>query len=145
MEAGVRQSLGASTLRVIRRTVQRTRRESMCRMITDDQASRLTLGSGDAAGTGSWSPRSRNLIAELPDLLRALWSAGHDIHRVVYNPTVWSTAVRAMAVSGRYVKLDGRHTQDPQTVVLIDNSGWNRLILKVTPLVTTLATQPPTD
>jgi hypothetical protein len=101
-------------------------------MTTDGPDPRLTLASGEAAGTGSWWPRSRNLTAELPALLRTLWSGGHDIHRVVYNPTVWNTASRAMAVSGRYVKLDGRQTQDPSTIVLIDNSGWNRIILHVT-------------
>jgi Family of unknown function (DUF5994) len=102
-------------------------------MIADDPTARLTLGSGEDAGTGTWWPRSRNLRDELPTLLRALWSDGHDIHRVTYNPQVWNTSTRAMAVSGRYVKLDARRTQEPHAIVLIDNSGWKRLVLHVTP------------
>jgi hypothetical protein len=102
-------------------------------MIVDDTSARLTLGSGDEAGTGTWWPRSRNLRGELPALLRALWSGGHDIHRVTYNPQAWNTSTRAIAVSGRYVKLEARGTQEPHAVVLIDNSGWKRLVLHVTP------------
>jgi uncharacterized protein DUF5994 len=102
-------------------------------MIADDAVARLSLGAGDAAGTGTWSPSSRDLRGELPALLRALWSGGHDIHRVRYNPDVWNTSSRAMAVSGRYVKLEARRAQDPHDLVLIDNSGQNELTLHVTP------------
>lgn len=102
-------------------------------MIVDDTSARLTLGTGDEAGTGTWHPLTRNLRDELPTLLRALWSAGHDIHRVTYNPGTWNTTTRAIAVSGRYVKLEARRAQEPHAIVLVDNSGWKRLVLQVAP------------
>jgi hypothetical protein len=123
-------SLSASPLAI--HDLTRPGPESTCPM-TIDEGVRLQICTDAGPGGSSWWPRSLNLTAELPALLRALWSSGRDTCAVVYNPAGWNRAPRAIAVSRRYVRLEASQNQDPHTVCLIDSSGSNRTVLQVVP------------
>jgi len=82
---------------------------------------------------GGWWPRTRDLSIELPPLLVAMYSAGYDVRRVMYNITAWDRAPRRMTVGGRLVKLGGFHTQNAAAISLVDPSGRQRIDLVVVP------------
>jgi hypothetical protein len=82
---------------------------------------------------GGWWPRSLDLSAELPPLLTAMWSAGYDVFRVVYNLTAWDPAPRRLTVSSRRVKLGGYRLQDKASISLVDSGGRKRIDLVVVP------------
>jgi hypothetical protein len=97
---------------------------------------RLHLRSSANAGgfvDGGWWPRSLDLSEELPPLLTAMWSAGHDVFRIVYNLTAWDAAPRRLTVSGRRVKLGGFRLQDKASISLVDSGGRTRIDLVVVP------------
>ena len=94
---------------------------------------RANLGSGFV--DGGWWPRSGDLSAELPPLLKAMWSAGHQVYRVTYDLASWDRPPRRMTVTGRPVKVDGYRSDGP-TLSLIDLSGWKRIDLVVIPPAT---------
>jgi Family of unknown function (DUF5994) len=91
---------------------------------------RANLGSGFV--DGGWWPRSGNLSTELPPLLKAMWSAGHQVYRVTYDLASWDLPPRRMTVTGRPVKIDGYRSDGPM-LSLIDQSGWKRIDLVVIP------------
>jgi hypothetical protein len=70
---------------------------------------------------------------EVPPLLTAMWSAGYDVFRIVYNLTAWDPAPRRLTVSGRWVKLAGYRLQDKASISLVDSGGWKRIVLAVVP------------
>jgi hypothetical protein len=82
---------------------------------------------------GGWWPRSLDLSAELPELLAALSSAGHDVARVAYNPSAWDPAPDTLAAPGRPVAFDERTDQDAALISLVDISGAKRTDLVVVP------------
>ena len=94
---------------------------------------RANLGSGFV--DGGWWPRSGDLSTELPPLLMAMWSAGHQVYRVTYDLASWERPPRHMTVSGRRVKVDG-YRSDGATLSLVDLSGWSRIDLVVIPPAT---------
>jgi hypothetical protein len=99
-------------------------------------APRLHLRSSANAGgfvDGGWWPRSPDLSVELPALLTAMWSAGYDVFRIVYNLTAWDPAPRRLIMSGRRVKLGGFRLQDKASISLVDSGGWKRIDLVVVP------------
>ena len=96
---------------------------------------RLRANLGNGFVDGGWWPRSRNLSTELPPLLKAMWSAGHQVYRVTYDLASWDRPPRRMKVTGRPVKLDGYRSDGPM-LSLIDQSGWKRIDLVVIPPAT---------
>jgi hypothetical protein len=94
---------------------------------------RANLGSGFV--DGGWWPRSDDLSTELPPLLMAMWSAGHQVYRVAYDLASWDRPPRRMTVTGHLVKVDGYRSDEP-TLSLIDLSGWKRIDLIVIPPAT---------
>jgi hypothetical protein len=94
---------------------------------------RANLGSGFV--DGGWWPRSDDLSVELPPLLMAMWSAGHQVYRVTYDVASWDRSPRRMTVAGRRVKVDG-YRSDTGTLSLVDLSGWKRIDLVVIPPAT---------
>jgi Family of unknown function (DUF5994) len=101
--------------------------------------SRLHLRSPADVGRfvdGGWWPRSLDLSVELPPLLTAMWSAGYDVFRIVYNLTAWDPAPRRLTVSGRRVTLAGYRLQDKASISLVDSGGWKRIVLVVVPTQT---------
>jgi hypothetical protein len=97
---------------------------------------RLCLRSPENVGgfvDGGWWPRSGDLSLELPPLLTAMWSAGYDVFRVMYNLAAWDPAPRKLTVSGRRVRLGGFRLQDKASISLVDSGGWKRVELVVVP------------
>jgi len=99
---------------------------------TDERTElRLRLGDPNAAGgqvargsiVGQWWPRSLDLSTELRPLVTAMWSAGYEVFRVIYNLTAWDAAPRKMRVAGRLIKLGGYRGQDAGLLTLLDVSG----------------------
>lgn len=82
---------------------------------------------------GGWWPRSLDLSAELPTLLREMASAGCDVHRVTYNLGAWDPAPRRLNTVGGLVKLDGYHRQDAAAISVVDSTDWTRIDLVVVP------------
>ncbi len=80
---------------------------------------------------GAWWPRSRDLAAELPDLIAGLADRIGSVERLSYNLTAWTASPRKVTVNGSLVRLGGFRSQHPDT---LDVLGANqRLTLLVVP------------
>ncbi|GAA1197955.1 DUF5994 family protein [Prauserella alba] len=83
---------------------------------------------------GAWWPCSRDLAAELPELLDALGSQWGPWERVTYNLTMWEPVARGrLVVDGHRIRAEGFHSQRPETVTVIGDHGRCRLTLLVVP------------
>lgn len=100
------------------------------RLPPDGLRLRLRANLGTGFVDGGWWPRSGDLSTELPLLLMAMWSAGHQVYRVTYDLASWDRSPRRMTVSGRRVKVDG-YRSDTSMLSLVDLSGWKRIDLVV--------------
>ncbi|WP_157122060.1 DUF5994 family protein [Nocardia miyunensis] len=94
----------------------------------------------DAGGTGNvdgaWWPHSRDLVAELTDLLSVLRPGLGPIRRVIYNLDEWSSAPRELDSAGRRVRLDGYRHRPARTVDVIGGNIGATLSLRIiTPIV----------
>jgi hypothetical protein len=90
-------------------------------------------GVADGFIDGGWWPHSLDLRVELPALLAAFWSAGHEVTRVAYHPVEWAPAPRRLTGPGYMVTLDGVGSQEPALLSLLDASGATRTDLVVIP------------
>ena len=87
----------------------------------------------DVAFDGAWWPRSRDLGAELPELIAALDTLGVHVERFTYPVDAWEHPVqRKVVVSGRTVRTGAFRSMDPQLVSLTVD-GDRRLDLLVVP------------
>ncbi|MGY2079935.1 DUF5994 family protein [Modestobacter sp. SYSU DS0657] len=86
----------------------------------------------DVAVDGAWWPRSRDLAAELPELVAALAGLGVRVERFTYPSTVWQPVDRRIAVAGRIVRTGAFTSMDPQLVSLTVEDD-RRLDLLVVP------------
>ena len=91
------------------------------------------LGSAPALLDGAWWPRSRDLGAELPQLVAALDPLWGRITRVTVNPTHWPAAFpRKVPVDGHVVKVGWfLAEQDPHQLLLLSyrTSRWDLLVV----------------
>ena len=104
---------------------------------TTDDSPRLRLRpSGAITGhvDGAWWPRSRDLAAELPELLAAIASQMQPVGRVSYHAADWDPAPRRVVVGGHSVRLGWYRLMPTGTVDVI--SGSRRLTLIVVPAET---------
>ena len=98
-----------------------------------DTAARVRLApasAGPAAVDGTWSPRSRDLAAELVPLLDELRRAGHVVRRVTYDLDAWEPAARRLTEQGVDVRLNGFHLPRPETV-RVSAAGSPAVVLAV--------------
>ncbi|MQA32324.1 hypothetical protein GCU49_01915 [Modestobacter roseus] len=86
----------------------------------------------DVPVDGAWWPRSRDLAAELPELVAALAGLGVRVERFTYPSTVWQPVERRIAVAGRIVRTGAFTSMDPQLVSLTVEDD-RRLDLLVVP------------
>jgi Family of unknown function (DUF5994) len=63
---------------------------------------------------GAWWPKSLDLSSELPDLIAVFGSWIGEVHRVVYDPSVWLPA------PARVVRRNGMVSLDPYRLVFSD-------------------------
>jgi hypothetical protein len=86
----------------------------------------------DVAFDGAWWPRSRDLAAELPELVAALATLGVRAERFTYPADVWQPVDRKVHVAGRTVRTGAFRSMDQQLVSLTVD-GDRRLDLLVVP------------
>lgn len=109
----------------------------------DDQpapAVRLRLKpKGSLAGylDGGWWPRSRDLVVELPALVRVLAVRLGRVSRVAFPLTAWNIQSRQIIVDGREIRLEGFRHQD-EHIVHVSAPDRRRITLLVIPLDTTV-------
>ena len=81
---------------------------------------------------GSWWPRSRDLVAELPALAEVLAIRLGPIRRVAYALAGWDAAPRRVEVDGTLIRLEGFRSQDQYTVH-VTGGDRRRISLLVVP------------
>jgi len=87
----------------------------------------------DVAFDGAWWPRSRDLGAELPELIAALATLGVRVHRFTYRLDAWDHPVqRRVVVAGHTVRTGAFSSMDGQLVSLTVDDD-RRLDLLVVP------------
>ncbi|MFF3645641.1 DUF5994 family protein [Streptomyces sp. NPDC002564] len=94
----------------------------------------LTLKSGAPGGLldGAWWPRSRDLMAELPALVKVLDSSWGRITRIAVNPAHWPVVPRKIPVAGHVVRAGWFTPEiDPHKLMLFSyRSGrWDLLVV----------------
>jgi hypothetical protein len=93
---------------------------------------------GSLAGyvDGGWWPESRDLVVELPGLVRVLGERLGRVTRVVFPVAAWDNAPWRITVDGRMIRLEGAHHQD-ECVVNVCGPDRRRITLLVIPRDTT--------
>ena len=97
-------------------------------------------GTGESAFDGAWWPRSRDLAAEVPELIAELDRRGVRVERFTYALDAWFPAPRKLVVRGRIVRTGGFRSMDPQVVCLTWAGGGRRADLLVVPPETDVLT-----
>jgi hypothetical protein len=97
-------------------------------------------GADDSAFDGAWWPRTRDLAAEVPELIAELERRGVRIERFTYALGAWQPAPRKLVVNGRVVRTGGFGSMDPQVVCLTWHGGQRRADLLVVPPETDVLT-----
>ena len=101
---------------------------------------RNDAGSDEEAFDGAWWPRSRDLAAEVPELIAELERRGVRVERFTYALGPWQAAPRKLVVNGRVVRTGGFRSMDPQVVCLTWHGGQRRADLLVVPPETDVLT-----
>jgi Family of unknown function (DUF5994) len=104
--------------------------------VADGSASpRLQLKPESTVATGfvdgGWWPRSRDLGAELPDLVAALKARIGPVERVSYHLGDWDPTPARLSFEGGVVRLGGYRAQHPDTVDVL--AARQRVTLLVVP------------
>ncbi|WP_051174174.1 DUF5994 family protein [Amycolatopsis orientalis] len=81
---------------------------------------------------GAWWPRSRDLVAEVPELATALAAWTGPVWRVAFSPAGWTVTVSELFYQGRLIRLEGISSQN---VHLVHATGgtMRRVTLLVVP------------
>ena len=97
-------------------------------------------GCGDGGFDGAWWPRTRDLAAEVPELIAELERRGIRVERFTYALDAWQPAPRKLVVLERVVRTGGFRSMDPQVVCLSWAGGNRRADLVVVPPETDVIT-----
>lgn len=102
---------------------------------TADREVRLNLGGSTTPNRfdGTWQPRTRNLVEELPSLIAALVERGVPVARVSYHRDSWEAAPRRVMIGGRLIRLGGFRSIDPHQLSTVDLDHNHRTDLEVLP------------
>jgi hypothetical protein len=106
----VRRGSGRATRggRALMTTITPTTTESGFRGGIDVRVSlRDEAGDGSSGFDGAWFPRSRDLAAEVPELIAELERRGVRVERFTYSLDAWLPAPRKISVNGRTVRTGG--------------------------------------
>ena len=101
---------------------------------------RAEAGDGNSAFDGAWFPRSRDLAAELPELIAELERRDVRVERFTYALDAWLPVPRKIAVNGRIVRTGGFRSMNPLVVCLTWDAGARRADLLVVPPETDVLT-----
>ena len=101
---------------------------------------RPDAGDGRSPFDGGWFPRSRDLSAEVPELVAELDRRGLRVERFTYALAAWTPAPRKLLVGDRVVRTGGFRSMDPHVVSLTWDGGTRRADLLVVPPETDVLT-----
>ena len=101
---------------------------------------RDNAGDGSSPVDGAWFPRTRDLAAELPELIAELDRRGVRVERFTYPLDAWSPVPRKLALQDRVVRTGGFRSMDPGVVCLTWAGGTRRADLLVVPPETDVLT-----
>jgi hypothetical protein len=101
---------------------------------------RDNAGDGSSPFDGAWFPRTRDLAAELPELIAELDRRGVRVERFTYPLDAWSPVPRKIVVSDRIIRTGGFRSMDPGVVCLTWDGGRRRADLLVVPPETDVLT-----
>ena len=90
---------------------------------------------------GGWWPRSRDLSAELPAMLRVLATRLGPVGRVSFAMSAWEPVPRRILIDGHVVRLDGFCSQSEHVLDAIGADGQRVSLLVVPPETASLAGQ----
>ncbi len=122
-------------------TITRTAPEPGFRGGIDVRVSlRAEAGDGSSAFDGAWFPRSRDLAAEVPELIAELERRGVRVERFTYALDAWLPVPRKILVNGRTVRTGGFRSMNPLVVCLTWAGGARRADLLVVPPETDVLT-----
>ncbi|WP_264081191.1 DUF5994 family protein [Streptomyces spectabilis] len=76
-----------------------------------------TTSRRDGTFDGAWWPRSRNLAAQLPGLIRALTDKLGAVTRIGLDAGAWDVHLHSMAVDGHLVRIDWSEVEDHTMLV----------------------------
>jgi hypothetical protein len=82
---------------------------------------------------GGWWPRSRDLVAELPELATVLSVRLGPIQRIAYAMDGWEPPSGRVDVDGHRVRMEGFRSQDRDTVAVTGLNGQRLSLLVVPP------------
>ena len=97
-------------------------------------------GDGSSAFDGAWFPRSRDLAAEVPELIAELERRDVRVERFTYALDAWLPVPRKIVVNGRTVRTGGFRSMNPLVVCLTWAGGSRRADLLVVPPETDVLT-----
>lgn len=86
-----------------------------------------------AAVDGAWWPKSLNLSSELPDLVAVFGSWIGEVHRVVYDPSVWLPAPARVVRRNEMVSLDPYRLVFSDTIYLMGTHSRDAVLFVLPP------------
>lgn len=86
-----------------------------------------------AAVDGAWWPKSLDLSSELPDLVAVFGSWIGEVHRVVYDPSVWLPAPARVIRRNEMVSLDPYRLVFSDTIYLMGTHSRDAVLFVLPP------------
>ena len=86
-----------------------------------------------AAVDGAWWPKSLDLSSELPDLVAVFGSWIGEVHRVVYDPSVWLPAPARVIRRNEMVSLDPYRLVFSDTIYLMGTHSRDAVLFVLAP------------
>ena len=90
-------------------------------------------GSAHGCVDGAWWPTSANLGSELPDLVAVFSRWIGSIHRVVYDPVLWTTAPSRLIKHGSAISVDPYRMVHRETIGLMGTHSRTAILFVVAP------------
>jgi hypothetical protein len=82
---------------------------------------------------GAWWPKSLDLSSELPDLVAVFGSWIGEVHRVVYDPSVWLPAPSRVIRRNEMVSLDPYRLVFSDTIYLMGTHSRDAVLFVLSP------------
>lgn len=100
------------------------------------ETKRLALsraGSAHGCVDGAWWPTSADLGSELPDLVAVFSRWIGSIHRIVYDPVLWTTAPSRLIKHGSAISVDPYRMVNRETIALMGTHSRSAVLFVVSP------------
>jgi Family of unknown function (DUF5994) len=84
---------------------------------------------------GAWWPNSSNLSTELPDLIAVLGLSIGQVHRVVYDPSIWPNPPTRIIRGGAVISVDPYAMVARDTIYLLGTHSRDAVLYVVPPSI----------